>query len=78
MIRVLACRGFERRRVDSVGGRPVQIESPIGLVEYQGEGTVGKTEVSINSYEEVGFGKRKMIPRTIPLTHCVKVEVLGS
>lgn len=77
MIRVLACRGFERRRVESITGTPTVIESPIGLVEYQGEGTVFPDRVMIESVEEVGFGKRKTFSREIPRQFCVKVDVLS-
>lgn len=77
-LRVVACRGWEKRTVrGSISGAPVVTDSPIGLVQYEGPGTVIGDKVMIQSREHSGFDKRRTVPRTIPLSYCLSVEVLS-
>jgi hypothetical protein len=77
VIKVLACRGFTRRSILSYfSSRQVQVDEPIGLVEYQGVGTVDGQGVTIHSCEPNGVGKSKTRLRRIPMSNVIRLEQL--
>lgn len=86
-IKVLACRGFEQRRVPSlVPGQYTTVKQPVGLVQYEGKGFIlpGK-HVVLSSVEMVNdridrpglSTKREINERRIPFSHVIEVEVLS-